>query len=59
METPLVIVAARLFMVKDKAAFRAHLERLATPDLVRVIVAHHEPITTAPADELRRIAATL
>lgn len=56
---PRISRVARWFMVKDKAAFRAHLERLATPDLVRVIVAHHEVIDDAPADVLRRVAATL
>ncbi len=47
---------AKLFMIKDKAAFAAHLERLATPDLRRVIVAHHETITDDPAGALRRVA---
>jgi hypothetical protein len=56
---PRVTRIARLFMIKDKAAFAAHLERLATPDLHRVIVAHHETITDDPAGTLRRVAATL
>jgi hypothetical protein len=50
----------RMMAVKDKAALRAQLESLAdTPDLVRVIVSHHRPITTEPAETLRRVAATL
>lgn len=50
---------ARLFMIKDKRAFAAHLERLATPDLRRAIVAHHEVIVDDPAGTLKRIAASL
>ncbi len=50
----------RVFMMKDKARFRAHLERLsALPDLKRIIVSHHETITDDPAGTLRAIAATL
>jgi len=57
---PRVSRIARLFLVKDKAAFRAHLERLAsTKDLRRVIVSHHETITEDPAGALRAVAATL
>ena len=38
---PRVTRIARWMMVKDKKAYRAHLERLAaTPDLRRVVVAH-------------------
>jgi hypothetical protein len=48
-----------MFLVKDRAAFAAHLERLATPDLRRVIVAHHETITNDPAGALRTVAASL
>lgn len=50
---------ARLFMVKDKKALRAHLERLATADLRRVIVAHHQTIAGDAAGTLRAVAATL
>jgi hypothetical protein len=56
---PRVSRIARLFVVKDKAAFAAHLERLATPDLRRVIVAHHQTITDDPAGALRRVAASV
>jgi hypothetical protein len=56
---PLVSRVARWFLIKDKGAFAAHLERLATPDLRRVIVAHHETITDDPAGALRRVAATV
>jgi hypothetical protein len=55
---PRISRVARLFMIKDKAAFAAHLERLATPDLTRVIVAHHRMITEDPAGTLRRVAAS-
>lgn len=51
---------ARLFLVKDKQAFRAHLERLAAiPDLARIIVSHHETIEREPGRVLREVAATL
>ena len=56
---PRVSRVARLLLIKDKAAFAAHLERLATPDLRRVILAHHETITDDPAGALRRVAATV
>jgi hypothetical protein len=56
---PRVSRVARLFLVKDRAAFADHLERLATPDLRRVILAHHETITDDPAGVLRRVAATV
>lgn len=50
----------RIFAVKDKRAFRAHLERLAAlPRLRRVIVAHHEMLEDEPARVLREVAATL
>ena len=57
---PRVSRIARWFVAKDKAAVRAHLERLAaTPDLRRIIVSHHETIDRDPAKVLRDVAATL
>ncbi|HEX4341024.1 MAG TPA: hypothetical protein VH062_34180 [Polyangiaceae bacterium] len=56
---PRISRVARFFMIKDKAAFASHLERLATPELRRVIVAHHQTITDDPAGTLRRVAATV
>ncbi len=57
---PRVSRIGKLFLVKDKAAFRAHLERLAeTPALTRVIVSHHQMITDHPADAIRAAAATV
>lgn len=57
---PRVSRVARWFLVKDKAAFRAHLERLAaTPGLARVVVSHHEVIAERPAEVLREVAATV
>jgi hypothetical protein len=48
----------RWFVVKDRAALAAHLERLAdTPDLVRIIVSHHRMITDRPSETLRAAAA--
>lgn len=57
---PRVSRIGRFFLVKDKAAFKAHLERLAeTEGLVRVIVSHHEMITESPAEAVRGAAATV
>lgn len=57
---PRVSRISRMFLIKDKPAFRAHLERLAeTPGLARVIVSHHEVIDREPAKVLREVAATL
>ncbi|NUO50244.1 MAG: hypothetical protein HOV80_15425 [Polyangiaceae bacterium] len=57
---PKVSRIAKYFMVKDKAAFRSELERLAgTPGLVRAIVSHHETITGDVAATLRGVAASL
>jgi hypothetical protein len=57
---PRVSRVARLFVVKDAAALRAHFERLAAiPGLVRAIVSHHETITGEVDQALRALAATL
>ncbi|MDQ3370425.1 MAG: hypothetical protein M3680_33815 [Myxococcota bacterium] len=57
---PRVSRLTRLLVISDRAAFRAHLERLAAlPGLRRVIVAHHLTIDHDPADTLRAVAATL
>jgi hypothetical protein len=57
---PKVTRIARLFLIKDKKAFRAHLERLADlPGLTRIVVSHHETIAVDPAGTLRRVAATV
>lgn len=57
---PRVTRLYRMMAVKDKAALRAHLERLAeTPDLKRIVVSHHIAITDEPAEVLRRVAAAL
>ena len=57
---PRVTRLTRLLVVKDRPAFRAHLERLAAlPALRRVIVSHHEIIDQDPATTLRQVAATL
>jgi hypothetical protein len=50
----------RIFAVNDKRALAGHLRRLAdTPDLCRVIVSHHRPITDRPAETLRAVADRL
>jgi hypothetical protein len=57
---PRVTRLARLALVKDKGAFKAHLARLAaTPGLRRVIVSHHETIEGAAGDVLKSVAAAL
>jgi hypothetical protein len=57
---PRVSRIVRWFVVKDRAAFRAHLERLAgTPELIRIIVSHHRMINQRPSETLREVAATL
>lgn len=57
---PRVSRLARLLLVKDRGAFRSHLERLAgLPGLARVIVSHHEVVERDAAGILRRVASTL
>jgi hypothetical protein len=50
---------ARLFVVKNKRAFATHLQRLATTELRRVIVAHHQIIVDDPAGTPRRVDALI
>jgi len=57
---PRVTRLFKFFAIKDRTAFRAHLERLAaTPDLHRIIVSHHRMVTDDPAGALRIAASTL
>ena len=56
---PKVSRLARLFMIKDPAAFSAQLDILATQPIVRVIVSHHDMIVDDPAGALKQIAASL
>jgi hypothetical protein len=57
---PRVTRLFRWFAVKDKAALRAHFERLAdTPGLSRIIVSHGRPISDRPAEVLRKVAVAL
>jgi hypothetical protein len=57
---PRVSRIAKLFVVKDRKAFRAHLDRLAeTPGLARVIVSHGRMVTDDPAGMIRTAAATV
>ncbi len=57
---PKVSRIARLAVVSDRTAVRAHLERLAgIPDLRRVVVSHHEVIDADPAGVLRNVAGAL
>lgn len=57
---PKVTTISRLFLLKDKRAFRAHLERLAAlPELKRIVVAHGDVIDADAAAVLREVAGTL
>lgn len=57
---PKVTTITRWFMVKDKAALKAHLERLAeTPGLKRIVVAHGDAIEEDAPGTLREVAARL
>ena len=57
---PMVTGISRMFMVKDKRALRAYLERLADePNLRRLIVSHGDPVNENVAGVLRSVAAAL
>ncbi|HET9622107.1 MAG TPA: hypothetical protein VFP84_12115 [Kofleriaceae bacterium] len=57
---PRITRIAKLFLIHDRDAVRAHLERLAAlPDLRRIIVSHHEVIDRAPGAVLAELARTL
>jgi hypothetical protein len=51
---------ARWFIIKDKRAFAAHLEKLAqTPNLKRILFGHGAPVTDDAPGALRKVAAQL
>jgi hypothetical protein len=54
-----VTFPARMSIVADKKAYRAHLERLATDDLARIDMAHGEPVTENAAAALKNAASEL
>lgn len=57
---PTVSRVFKLMAISDRAAFQAHLQRLAeTPDLRRIIVSHHRTIDEDAAGVLRGVAAKL
>jgi len=57
---PAVPRITRWFMMKDRAAFRGHLEQLAATDgLARIIVSHGKPMTDAPREILEKVASRL
>jgi hypothetical protein len=59
-ERPQMACEVRWLFVKDKRALAAQLRSWAhAPQLRRIIVSHGEIIDQAPADVLRRVAATL
>lgn len=56
---PRVTRLFKFFAIRDRKAFRAHLERLAvTAGLHRIIVSHHRMITDDPGGNLRMAAST-
>jgi len=57
---PAVPRITRWFMMKDGAAFRGDLEKLAeTPGLARIIVSHGKPMTDNPGAILKTVASRL
>lgn len=57
---PKVTRVAKLFLVKDKRALKAHLEKLAdTPDLKRLVIMHGDMVTEDAPGVLRQVAGTL
>lgn len=57
---PRVSRIAKWFVVADKPAFRAHLDKLAElPGLARVVVSHHETIADDASGTLKRVAAAI
>ena len=57
---PKVSRTARIGLIADRARYRAALEKIAdTPDLVRVIVAHHVPVEGDVGAALRQAASQL
>ncbi len=57
---PRVSRIAKLLLVADKPAFRAHIEKLADlPGLTHVVVSHHQTITQDPAGTLKSVVAAI
>lgn len=57
---PKVTLVAKRLLVRDQAAYREHLLRLATtPNITRIIVGHGNVIETGSAETLRRVAESL
>lgn len=56
---PKVTLIGRLLVVKHKPALRAHLERLATPEVRRLIPGHGAVIEGGAAEVLRAVAGRL
>jgi hypothetical protein len=57
---PTISRLARMFFIKDAAALKAHLERLAaTEGLKRIIVSHHEMVSGDAPAVLQTVAAAL
>lgn len=56
---PRVSRIMKWLVITDKAAFRAHLERLAELAPAHVVVSHHETISDDAAGTLRRVAAAV
>jgi hypothetical protein len=56
---PRVTLIGRMLVVKDKPALRAHLERLAEPDVRRLIPGHGDVVAEGAPDVLRQVASRL
>ena len=56
---PKVTLVGRLLVVKDKRALRAHLERLAAPEVRRLIPGHGDLVEDRAPEILREVAGRL
>jgi hypothetical protein len=56
---PRVTPVAKLLVLREKRALAAHLDRLATPDVVRLVPGHGELVDTHADETLYRVAVGL
>jgi hypothetical protein len=56
---PKITTITRLFLLKEKEAFKAHLLRVAERGVERLIMSHGDVIKTGASDVLKQLAGTL
>ena len=56
---PRITSITRLFLLKEKKAFAAHLVRLADEGMKRLIMSHGDVVTDDASAVLRQVAQTL